>query len=148
MSLPLTLSPSLHNSLLLHQGLSTLLLSLFLKGFIVASAALLLSLFLFLSLWDSLSWLIVVSTESSENCMSCDDVFEFEDETGVNVDDNIINERYCPAREDQWQEVGYARMHFFLPAEMEAYPTTDSTFEHVLKSTQVGKIGLPADIAL
>ena len=41
-----------------------------------------------------------------------------------------------------------ATTHFFLPAEMETYPTTDSTFEHVLKSTWVGKIGLPADMAL
>ena len=41
-----------------------------------------------------------------------------------------------------------ARYAFFLPAEIAAYPATDSTFEHVLNSTGVGKIGLPADIAL
>jgi hypothetical protein len=41
-----------------------------------------------------------------------------------------------------------ATMNFFLPAEMEAHPMTDSTIEHVLNLTRVGKIGLPADIAL
>ncbi len=41
-----------------------------------------------------------------------------------------------------------ASTHFFLPTEMKAYLMTDSTFEHVLNSTWVGKISLPTDIAL